>query len=170
MRSARVWYGALAFGLVALLGLIATPTALAQDEEASPAEPPAEPGEEQTLPKGAGFNYRSHGFADPFLSPNRSRRGVEEGGRPPGVRGMRVEEVFLKGIFDTREGPVAMFLGSDGEYYSLRGGDRLYDGFLIEIDRESGTVWFRQENPDPTALRPYRDVPKTLYPEQEVRP
>jgi hypothetical protein len=158
-------------GLTALVGLLAAPAALAQEAEPAEEAAAASAAEaEQTLPKGATINYRSHGFADPFLSPNRSRRGVEEGGRPPGVRGMRVEEVFLKGVFDTREGPVAMFLGSDGEYYSLRGGDRLYDGFLIEIDKESGTVWFRQENPDPTALRPYRDVPKTLYPEQEVRP
>jgi hypothetical protein len=156
--------------------LVAVPATAQTEGEPETAEAPDEVAaelegtNETQIPKGATFNYRSRGFVDPFLSPDRSRNPVHEGMRPPGIRGMRVEEIAVKGILDTPEGPMAMFLGADGDYYSLRVGDRLYDAYLIEMDLKSGTVWFRQENPDRNALRPYRDVPKTLYPEQEVRP
>jgi hypothetical protein len=120
MSGARAWCGALPLGLALLAGMMATAPVTAQEPPAPAEAQSTEEGSGQELPKGAGFNYRSRGFIDPFLSPHRAQRGVEEGGRPPGVRGMRVEEVFLKGIFDTPEGPVAMFQGSDGGRPALR--------------------------------------------------
>jgi hypothetical protein len=62
---------------------------------------------------------------------------------------------------------VAFFNGSDNKGYFLKVGDALYDGKIIRIDRETGTVMFRQDVNDPRSIKPFRDVTKRLASEGE---
>jgi len=86
-----------------------------------------------------------------------------EGPRPEGVPGLLIEEIVLSGIFRTRGGYLAQVQSSDRQKsYLLRKGDHLFDGEVAEISRAE--VVFKQEVKDPTALKPFRDVIKSLNP------
>ena len=43
----------------------------------------------------------------------------------------------------------------------------VYDGKIIRIDRNTGTVVFRQDINDPRSIKPYRDVSKRLTTAEE---
>ena len=47
--------------------------------------------------------------------------------------------------------------------YLLREGDQLYDGDVVSINRSE--VVFKQIVQDPTALKPFREVVKSLNPQ-----
>jgi hypothetical protein len=64
---------------------------------------------------------------------------------------------------------LAFFNGSDNKGYFLKVGDQLYDGRIIQIDRQLGQVIFRQEINDPRSIKPYRDVTKRLYTAEEEK-
>jgi hypothetical protein len=48
-------------------------------------------------------------------------------------------------------------------------GDQLYDGRIIQINRTTGQVVFRQEINDPRSIKPYRDITKRLYTAEEEK-
>lgn len=114
---------------------------------------------------GGQFSYDPGNRRDPFEPLIKSRAQIPAGKRPKGVAGMLVSEIALKGIaLDTGRAPVALFNGSDNRGYTLRVGDIVYDGRVIAINKERGTVVFRQQVDDPRRIKPYRDVVKRLYP------
>lgn len=156
-----------AVALAALL--LAGAVALAQ--QPAPAPPPTEePIDTSTVEKilagdeavesGAGFTYDPAGRRDPFRSLLSGLPREEMAQRPPGLRGMGVEEVKVQGIFKLPEGFVAMVRGTDNLSYLLRAGTVLYDGSVESI--EKGRVTFKLQIADPKSLKPYREVVRTL--------
>jgi type IV pilus assembly protein PilP len=145
--------------------------ALAVAQQPPPAQPETEqPIDTSTVEKilagdeavesGAGFTYDPAGRRDPFRSLLSGLPREEMAQRPPGLRGMGVEEVKVQGIFKLPEGYVAMVRGTDNLSYLLRAGTVLYDGSVERI--EQGRVTFKLQIADPKSLKPYREVVRTL--------
>ncbi|HUK13565.1 MAG TPA: hypothetical protein VLW17_09720 [Thermoanaerobaculaceae bacterium] len=115
---------------------------------------------DEAVEAGQGFTYDPAGRRDPFRSLLSGQLREELGQRPPGLRGMGVDEVKLQGIFKLPEGYVAMVQGTDNMSYLVRPGTVLYDGNVESI--EAGKVVFRLQVADPKSLKPYREVVRTL--------
>ena len=91
-----------------------------------------------------GISYTPSNSRDPFLNPLLKKPGAEvdqeidRGLPPPGIAGTFIEEAVLKGIsIKVGDGRLAIVQGSGNRAYFLREGDRLFDGYLKEIDRDS---------------------------------
>jgi Tfp pilus assembly protein PilP len=125
-------------------GQAAPPAGEAQPETAEPV-PPVPEGIEIT--EGTGFRYESRGRRDPFVSLALGIDVLSPDVRPPGLGGMLIQEVSLRGIVKTVDGYIAMIQGTDNKSYFARTGERLYDGNIQSID-DVGVV-FRQEINDP---------------------
>ena len=129
---------------------------------AAPA-PPAKPEETAPTPP-ANYAYDSDGRRDPFVSlVNRGTAGVagQPGAtRAPGVAGILVDEVVIKGIVQSRGGWVAMIGAPSGRTYSIRPGDRLMDGNVRAITAQA--VVLMQDVNDPLSLAKQREVRKYL--------
>jgi Tfp pilus assembly protein PilP len=115
---------------------------------------------DEAVEAGQGFTYDPAGRRDPFRSLLTRQAKEETGERPPGLRGMGIEEIKLEGILKLPEGYVAMIQGTDNMSYLLRPGTVLYDGSVESI--EMGKVVFRMQVADPKSLKPYREVVRTL--------
>lgn len=115
---------------------------------------------EEAIDEGVLFTYDPAGRRDPFRSliGARIREDLEQ--RPPGLRGMGVEEIRLQGLVRLPEGFVAMVQGTDNMSYMLRPGTVLWDGTVERVERDR--VVFRLQVADPRSLRPYREVVRTL--------
>src|SRR5204863_8799635 len=77
-----------------------------------------------------GFTYEAEGRRDPFVSLMRRGSDPDRGvsPRPPGLPGLAVSEVALKGTVATPTGFVAILQGVDAKAYVVREGERLFDG------------------------------------------
>jgi type IV pilus assembly protein PilP len=115
---------------------------------------------DEAVEAGQGFTYDPAGRRDPFRSLLARQAKEELGQRPPGLRGMGIEEIKLQGILKIPEGYVAMIQGTDNMSYLIRPGTVLYDGDVKLI--EQGKVVFRMQAADPKSLKPYREVVRTL--------
>jgi type IV pilus assembly protein PilP len=115
---------------------------------------------DEAVEAGQGFTYDPAGRRDPFRSLLARQAKEELGQRPPGLRGMGIEEIRLQGILKIPEGYVAMVQGTDNMSYLIRPGTVLYDGNVTLI--EQGKVVFRMQVADPKSLKPYREVVRTL--------
>lgn len=108
--------------------------------------------------------YDANGRRDPFLSPT----GPSSADRPscpgPGLPGLIVQEVALRGIVQTRQGRKALLLAPDGRTHFATEGSRLCDGRVGRIDADG--IVFVQRLRDP--LAPERDVElrRLLHPER----
>ena len=119
-------------------------------------------GEEEVL-EGRIFNYDPAGRRDPFRSLLEGFEESEEGpakARPPGLPGMKVEELTLEGIIQTPSGILAFVLGRDNVSYIIRPGTKLYNGEVAEIQLKK--VVFRQKVNDPNRLKQYEDVVREI--------
>ena len=155
------------------LALVLLPVALAAFAQAPPSPAPA-PTEspidtstverilrgDEAVEAGQGFTYDPAGRRDPFRSLLARQAKEELGQRPPGLRGMGIEEIKLQGILKIPEGYVGMIQGTDNMSYLIRPGTVLYDGTVELI--EQGKVVFRMQVADPKSLKPYREVVRTL--------
>ena len=124
--------------------------------------------DQELQPAVGGYSYNPQGRRDPFVSlikPVGPDQGPKT--RKPGMEGLLIQEVALKGIVKTPEGFIAMFLGTDGKSYFPRLRQKLFDGEIIAID--PSTVTFRQEIADPLSPVRTREVKKFLYPSEEAR-
>jgi hypothetical protein len=120
-------------------------------------------GEEDVL-SGSGFSYDPGNRRDPFKSLLVvGREPVFRGPRPEGVPGLLIDEIDLTGIFHTSKGFVAQVVASNQKKsFLLKEGDQLYDGDVVSINKNE--VVFKQVVQDPTALKPFREVVKSLTP------
>ncbi len=120
-------------------------------------------GEEEVL-SGGGYTYDPGNRRDPFKSLlTKPDRLDLRGPRPDGIPGLLIDEVDLTGVFKTKKGFVAQVKAANqNKSYLLREGDQLYDGDVVTIRRNE--VVFKQIVQDPTALKPFREVVKTLGP------
>jgi len=121
-------------------------------------------GDEEVLAGGSGFTYDPGNRRDPFksllIAPDRPEF---RGPRPEGVPGLLIDEIDLKGIFRTARGYVAQVNASNQKKsYLLKEGDQLYDGDVMSIGKNE--VVFKQIVQDPTALKPFREIVKSLNP------
>ena len=113
------------------------------------------------------YRYDPQGRRDPFRSLIGPSPKVSRENAPPGPPGFMIDEIDLQGVFQTRAGLVAMVRGPDNNGYSLRVGDKVYDGEVIRITPSS--IVFRQEVNDPTRIERYREVVKELTSQAEKR-
>lgn len=174
--------------LIALLALAVSWAALAQQKPPASSQPAQKPpaegeaeappegpvtdlqdideileGEEEVL-SGGSFSYDPGNRRDPFKSLLAVQDRPElRGPRPEGVPGLLIDEIDLTGIFRTGKGYVAQVVAANQKKsYLLREGDQLYDGDVVSINRNE--VVFKQIVQDPTALKPFREVVKSLNP------
>jgi len=159
---------------VAATGYAQTPPA-AGDQSGAPAAPGAEAPQEEPDPvpdeieitEGSGFRYEARGRRDPFVSLALGLNVLPPEVRPPGLGGMLIQEVSLRGIVKTGDGYIAMIQGTDNKSYFARVGESLYDGSIQSIDDEK--VVFRQEINDPLRIEKFQQLEKTLHPVEEGR-
>lgn len=101
---------------------------------------------------------------DPFRSLMQRRQTASvdvEQERPEGPAGLLIDEIEIEGVFILPEGPVVQIQSASEETsFLLRPGDQLWDGDVVSISLEE--VTFKQSIKDPTSLKPYRDVVKSL--------
>ena len=156
--------------VISLLVILAAVVASAQTRTPTPTPPPASPVDTSTVERilrgdeavdaGQGFTYDPAGRRDPFRSLLAAQPSKEVGARPPGVRGIGVEELKLQGILRLPDGWVAMVQGTDNASYLIRAGTVLYDGTVDKV--EPDRVVFRLQIADPKSLKPYREVVRML--------
>ncbi len=118
----------------------------------------------------APFHYNAEGRRDPFLSLTGSGNGNDSKALPKptaaGIAGIRVDELSVRGIMQSRERLVAMVQGPDNRTYLIHQGDKLADGVVKSITPQ-GLVLV-QDVSDPRAKEKTRDVRKLLRsPEDE---
>jgi hypothetical protein len=142
------------------------------EESAAPAAPGTEAAEQPPpvpegieITEGSGYRYEARGRRDPFVSLALGVNVLPPDVRPPGLAGMLIQEVSLRGIVKTQSGYIAMIQGTDNKSYFAREGERLYDGNIQSID--DGKVVFRQEINDPLRIEKFQQVEKNLHPVEE---
>jgi Tfp pilus assembly protein PilP len=137
---------------------------------AAPAAPPAaeagqKPDPALPPPPGAGYSYDPAGRRDPFVS--RTPRGADvpaaAGQRPSGLSGLLIGEVTVKGTFKSKGGFLALLQAADGRTYTVKQGDKVFDGAVKTITTD--TVVFSQDVNDPLSLVKQREVRKSIRPE-----
>lgn len=136
--------------LTALLVVLAASPALAADT-AQAGAPAA----------GAPYNYEPAQRRDPF-------QGLTTGGDPTaapkrsgdGIAGMRVDDLAVRGIMQSRDRFVAMVQGADNRTYLIHQGDKLADGVVKSVTPD-GLVLLQDVN-DPRATEKTREVRKLL--------
>jgi Tfp pilus assembly protein PilP len=134
----------------------------------APAQPAAEPAQQpqaaQTAAKPgepAPFTYNPEGRRDPFVSLiGKGSDPRTAGARPPGVPGLLINEVSVKGIVRNSSGFVALIQGSDNKTYVVKAGDRLLDGTVKSIVQDA--VVFSQDVNDPLSLVKQKEIRKPL--------
>ncbi|MEJ2245247.1 MAG: hypothetical protein P8Y80_04025 [Acidobacteriota bacterium] len=95
----------------------------------------------------AGVSFIPDNRRDPFLNPLLKKAGaagdqeIDRGLPPPGIAGTYIAEAVLKGVSIRETGRrLAIVKGSGNLAYFLREGDRLFDGYLKAIHRDSITL------------------------------
>lgn len=124
---------------------------------------PAQPPNTDQLVEPTGFAYTPEGRRDPFVSLLRrgsSTRASAPSLRPPGLGGLSVEEITLRGTVRNREDFVGIAQGADQKTYIVRAGDKLLDG-TIRMISQTEMVIVQQIN-DPLSLDKQREVRKVL--------
>jgi type IV pilus assembly protein PilP len=134
----------------------AQPTTAAPAGAAASAQPASKPAE-----AGAPFTYNPEGRRDPFVSLiGKGSDPKNAGTRPPGVPGLLINEVSVKGIVRNSAGFVAMIQGPDNKTYVVKAGDRLMDGTVKSIVQDA--VVFSQDVNDPLSLVKQKEIRKSL--------
>jgi Tfp pilus assembly protein PilP len=135
----------------------------------APAAPPGAPGAAAAAPPpaqpGAGYSYDPAGRRDPFISLS-GRAGevvTASGARPPGIAGVLVSEVTVKGVFKSAKGFIALVQAPDNRTYIIHAGEKVYDGTVKTITQDA--VVFSQDVNDPLSLVKQREVRKAIRPE-----
>ena len=143
----------------------ATPATAAQAKPAAAPPKPA-PVEEQTPPPpptagqpADNYTYDPSGRRDPFLTLIGSGS-KPLGPRGPGVGGLSVNEISVRGVIQSRGGFIAMVQGPDNKTYMIHQGDKLLDGVVRAVNAEGLVI--AQEVNDPLSLVKQREVSKKL--------
>jgi Tfp pilus assembly protein PilP len=115
-----------------------------------------------------GFNYNPEGRRDPFVS--LLRRGFDArntGPKTAGLGGLGTAEVSLRGVLTSEGAFVGILQGADSKNYIVRVGDRLSDGTIRSITKDSMVI-LQQVN-DPLSLEKQREVRKLLRQTEEAK-
>jgi Tfp pilus assembly protein PilP len=154
--------------LAAVLVLLSGAVGAAQQPQpapakpAAPGQPPAQPVDQSKPVVQPGYAYEPAGRRDPFIS--LVGRGPDTktaaSARPPGLSGLLIGEVTVKGVLRDRSGFMAMLQAPDNKTYTVRVGDKLLDGTVKSINQDK--VVFSQDVTDPLSLVKQREVPKPV--------
>jgi hypothetical protein len=127
-------------------------------------QPGARPAASAQAPAGTqtpSWAYDPQGRRDPFISLRRNTptpTGTQN--RPPGLPGVAIGELMIRGIVRSGNEFIALAQSADGRSFQLRRNARVFDGVVksIAIDH----VIFTQEVNDPLSLVKQREVRKTM--------
>jgi type IV pilus assembly protein PilP len=156
-----------AYAFIAAIALGTAPPLSAQAPQpkgnpppvAAPAPPQGQP--QPASPAPGGFAYDPQGRRDPFVSlllrGNDPRATVN---RPPGLPGVLIGELTVKGIVRDRSGFIAMVQAPDNKTYIVRPGEKLMDGSVKSITPD--TVVFSQDVSDPLSPVKQREIRKSV--------
>ena len=117
-----------------------------------------------------GFTYDAEGRRDPFVSILRSGSDPEQPApavRRPGLGGLMISEVSLKGTVASHNGFVAILQGPDAKTYIVREGEKLFDGTVRSITQN--TLTLLQVVNDPGSKEIQREVRKVLRQTDEAK-
>lgn len=143
-----------------------TPAAAPTGRPAAEAPPPQGKVDNATTPQG--FTYNPEGRRDPFVS--LLRRGADSrstGPKMSGLAGLGTSEVSLRGVLTSEGAFVGILRGVDEKNYIVRVGDRLSDGTIRSITKDSMVI-LQQVN-DPLSLEKQREVRKLLRQTEEAK-
>ncbi|MEY4636350.1 MAG: hypothetical protein RJA55_2148 [Acidobacteriota bacterium] len=157
--------------LTLLAGLTAETLHGQQQKAPPPAAPAAPPGPPLPAPP-PNYQYSPDGRRDPFVDlVNRGTDTVRGNNasakRPEGVPGLETHALAVRGIMQSRGAFLAMVAGPDGKVYTVRAGDKLFDGVIRSITAQA--VVILQEVNDPLSLEKQREVRKFLRGGDEVK-
>jgi len=167
-RKTVSWILVLALGLLALGVAAQAPPPAAAAPAAPGGEAAAPPGDDNMLVEGEVI-YRHIGDRDPFTPLVRGSQGATDVKVKAGTTGLArftVESCALEAIVRTGGQVVAWFQGPDVKPYKAVVGERFADGVIIDISYEAGEVVVQQELNDPTAIKPYRNLPLKIRSEE----
>lgn len=155
--------------VLAAAALVSFPVGAQVPQPPAPVEKPASSSVQKPEPAPApAFTYDPAGRRDPFISlVGRGTVHDPSAVRPPGLAGMLINEVSLKGIMKERSGFIAFVQGPDKKTYTVRQGERLLDGSIKSITQD--TVVFSQDVNDPLSLVKEKEVRKKLRSGEESR-
>jgi Tfp pilus assembly protein PilP len=149
---------------VAVVCLLSVPAPIAAEQLAA-ASPPVEKGSagvtSGTPPSAPPYSYDPQGRRDPFVS--LVARGSDPGSaatRPPGLSGLLIAEVAVKGIVRDPSGLIAMVQGPGTKTFIVRTGEKLMDGSVKAITSDG--VVFSQDVNDPLSMVKHKEVRKTV--------
>jgi hypothetical protein len=140
MLKRLLYIGLVALGSVALLASWAA-GGQSQNDRAMSAGKTAPAVESPAVYRDA--RYEPSNRRDPFLNPLLFKKKedvdeeVQRGNPPPGIAGMKINDVELLGFSLSPEGKIAVFRGTDKRVYFLHEGDRMFDGFVKVINLDS---------------------------------
>jgi Tfp pilus assembly protein PilP len=122
------------------------------------------PAAEAPMPEGA-YTYDANGRRDPFVSLLLGGGEPRPTGaaRPPGLPGLLIGEVSVKGVLKAKGAFVAILQAADGKTHLAHMGDKVMDGAVKSITQDA--VVFSQDVHDPLSLVKQREVRKTIRPE-----
>ena len=148
--------------LAVLLSLpIVAAGAAAQEAKPAPAQGAAKPPAQPLPTIDPAYVYEPAGRRDPFVSLlGRGEDANPKAARPPGLSGLLIGEITVKGVVRDRTGYIAMLQAPDNKTYTVRVGDKLLDGTVKSISQEK--VIFSQDVNDPLSLVKQREVPKPV--------
>ena len=155
----------IASGVVAVLGVCGLAGGSVHGQQAPSNLPAVEtstaPAQPAAAPAGPGFTYDPGGRRDPFVSlltrGNDPRTMVN---RAPGLPGVLIGELTVKGIVRDRSGFIAMVQAPDNKTYIVRPGEKLMDGSVKSITPD--TVVFSQDVTDPLSPVKQREIRKSV--------
>jgi type IV pilus assembly protein PilP len=147
---------------VVATGLAVAATVAAQQPAPKPAAPAPALEAQPAAESAPAYSYDPSGRRDPFVS--LLARGSDTrsaGNRPPGVSGLLIGEVTVKGIVKDRTGFIAMIQGPDTrKTFIVRSGEKLMDGTVKAITAD--TVVFSQDVIDPLSLVKQKEIRKNV--------
>jgi Tfp pilus assembly protein PilP len=140
----------------------AAPAAASAPADAPAAQTPPAPGAAAPAdPQATPYTYNPDGRRDPFQS---LTAGGDSKAAPKttaaGIAGIRIDELSVRGIMQSRERLVAMVQGSDNRTYLIHQGDKLADGVVKSITPQG--LILVQDVSDPHAKEKTREVRKLL--------
>jgi hypothetical protein len=159
---------------ITLIGLALAAIAAGQTPPAQPPAAAGAPAQAGAAPveapkPDAGWSYDPEGRRDPFLSLlGRGNDPKATSSRPPGVAGLLIADITVRGILRDRSGFIAMIQSPDSKTYIVRPGDRLFDGSVKAIVQDK--VVFSQDVTDPLSLVKQREILKPVRTEGRGAP
>jgi len=146
----------------------ATPAAPAAGKATSAAEAQTAEDKAGRAVEPQGFTYNPEGRRDPFVS--LLRRGLDSrntGPKMAGLGGLGTSEVSLRGVLTSDGDFVGILQGIDTKNYIVRVGDKLSDGTIRSISKDSMVIL--QQINDPLSLEKQREVRKLLRQTEEAK-